>query len=92
MYKLFGVEVCDNDNRFLCKLFDDFFIYWKIGIEGFIENVVLVLENNCWEVAFIMIDCLFKLSVFCSLDNVVSIFCFVIEKIMNSVSKIVWRL
>lgn len=92
MHERSGVSVGEDYKICICRSFDDFFTHWKIGIEGIAENVNLVVEKNCWEVASTMIDCLLRLPAFCSLDNVVGMLTSLIEKIMYSAPKISWRL
>lgn len=89
MHEISGVEV---HNTLICKTFDEFFAHWKNGIEGLAENITMVQEKHCWEVASTMVDCLLKMPAFCSLDNVVATISSVIEDIMLSAPKISWRL
>ncbi|XP_021735575.1 uncharacterized protein LOC110702196 isoform X2 [Chenopodium quinoa] len=89
MQEISGLE---EYNTLICKTFDEFFAHWKNGIEGLAENIPLVQENSCWEVASTMVDCLLKVPAFCSLDNVVSTLSSVIENIMSNAPKISWRL
>ncbi|KNA25922.1 hypothetical protein SOVF_002230 [Spinacia oleracea] len=89
MNEVSGLEV---HNTLIFKSFDEFFAHWKNGIEGLAENITLVQEMSCWEVASTMVDCLLKLPAFCSLDNVVATLSSVIENIMFNAPKISWRL
>ncbi|KAK9749051.1 hypothetical protein RND81_02G099400 [Saponaria officinalis] len=79
-------------NTSMCKSSDDFFTHWNFGMETIAENIMAVLEKNCWEVASSMIDCLLRVPTFCSLDNVTVTLTLVIEKIMHTAPKISWRL
>ncbi|KAH9616367.1 hypothetical protein KSS87_016267 [Heliosperma pusillum] len=82
----------ENENTSLCRSSDEFFTHWKIGMSTLAENIMMVLENSCWEVASTMLDCLLRVPPFCSLDNIIVTLTSVIETIMNSAPKISWRL
>ncbi|XP_074280083.1 uncharacterized protein LOC141605282 isoform X2 [Silene latifolia] len=85
-------EAGENENTSSCRSSDEFFTHWKIGMSTLAENIMMVLENSCWEVASTMLDCLLRVPPFCSLDYIIVTLTSVIETIINSAPKISWRL
>ncbi|KAK1587446.1 hypothetical protein Q3G72_012954 [Acer saccharum] len=87
-----NVEEDDSVNSFPFKSIDQFEIHWKLGLEGLAETVVKLQENNCWEVASLMLDCLLGLPHCFKLDNVIDTICSAIKTFSCSAPKLVWRL
>ncbi|XP_042502913.1 uncharacterized protein LOC122080099 isoform X2 [Macadamia integrifolia] len=71
---------------------DQFTINWRSGIEGFAGAVVSLQENQCWQVASVMLDYLLGLPHCFCLDNVIGTVCFAIKHFCCSAPKLSWRL
>lgn len=84
-----GVE---RENSFPSILVDTFADHWKISLEGLAEMIVVLQQNNCWEIASLILDCLLEMPRCFSLGNVIGPVCAAIKNFSTSAPKIAWRL
>nr|GMD71691.1 uncharacterized protein LOC109181898 isoform X2 [Ipomoea batatas] len=71
---------------------NEFSDHWKVGLEGLAEMVILLQEHNCWEVASMMLDCLFHVPQFFNLHDVIDKICSAIKTFSHGAPIIAWRL
>ncbi|GLT36455.1 hypothetical protein SLA2020_108300 [Shorea laevis] len=64
----------------------------KTGLEGLGETILMLQENHCWEVASVMLDCLFRVPLCFPFDNVIDFICSAIKNFSCNAPKFVWRL
>uniref|UniRef100_A0A2P2M4Z1 DNA-repair protein Xrcc1 N-terminal domain-containing protein n=1 Tax=Rhizophora mucronata TaxID=61149 RepID=A0A2P2M4Z1_RHIMU len=74
------------------KSVDQFPAHWKIGLEGLAEIISKLQEIHCWEVASLMLDCLFEFSKYVPLDNIIDAICSAIIIFSCNAPKIALRL
>ncbi|XP_031114054.1 uncharacterized protein LOC116017589 isoform X1 [Ipomoea triloba] len=66
--------------------------HWKVGLEGLAEMVILLQEHHCWEVASMMLDCLFHVPQIFNLHDVIDKICSAIKTFSHGAPIIAWRL
>ncbi|KAJ4721404.1 Galactose-binding domain-like, Armadillo-type fold protein [Melia azedarach] len=86
------VEEDDSENPFPLKSADQFPVHWNTGLKGLAEIIMISLENHCWEVASVMLDCLLQVPHCFQLDYIIDTICSVIKIFSCSAPKIAWRL
>ncbi|KAJ8763138.1 hypothetical protein K2173_025523 [Erythroxylum novogranatense] len=67
-------------------------VHWRIGLEGLAEVIIKLQEIYCWEVASLMLDCLFGVPHCFPLDNVIDTICSAIKAFSFNAPKLSWRL
>ncbi|KAK6936545.1 hypothetical protein RJ641_033575 [Dillenia turbinata] len=81
-----------NENSVQTNVVNQFPVHWKMGLAGLAEIVTMLQGNFCWEVASMVLDCIFGLPPFFPLDNVIGSICSTIKNVSSSAPKIAWRL
>ncbi|KAJ4952696.1 hypothetical protein NE237_029528 [Protea cynaroides] len=81
-----------SENPVQCESNDKISINWRSGLEGIAGAVVTLQQNQCWEVASVMLDYLLSLPQCFCLDNVIGTVCFAIKHFCCSAPKLSWRL
>lgn len=66
--------------------------HWRVALEGFTGSVLTIQQNQCWQVASLMLDYLFMLPQNISLDCVLSPLCSAIKHFCWHAPRISWRL
>ncbi|KAL8144385.1 hypothetical protein V2J09_017417 [Rumex salicifolius] len=82
-----------SDNETAVQTDEDLsLISWNLSLESLAKDANSILENGCWEVASMFIDCLLRVPTLGGLDKVVVLVCSAIKHIMNFAPRITWRL
>uniref|UniRef100_A0A7N0TIX9 Uncharacterized protein n=1 Tax=Kalanchoe fedtschenkoi TaxID=63787 RepID=A0A7N0TIX9_KALFE len=71
---------------------DRFPVHWNAGIKGLTEVILALLDNHCWEVASVFLDCLLGMPQWINLDDALHSICFALRVFSGRAPKIAWRL
>ncbi|RAL53954.1 hypothetical protein DM860_004425 [Cuscuta australis] len=66
--------------------------HWTISLEGLSEMVILLLKSHCWEVASVILDCLFHVPQIFDMHSSVNNICAAIKTFSQEAPTIAWRL
>lgn len=74
------------------KFVEDAQVIWRTSLEGLSKTILILQDEQCWEVAALLLDSILGLPQYFCLDNVIGDICFAIKKFSNSAPNISWRI
>lgn len=74
------------------KSVDQLLVHWRVGVQGLGEVLSMILQNHCWVVASLMLDCLLAVPTGFPLNAIIGDICSAIMTFSLSAPKTSWRL